>query len=808
MIHNFQDAVQSVTSAGQSLLLVAPTGLGKTRAVCGDLRNQSQKIVYAVPLRALGSGIKKELYDLTRSQEFSRKARPLCVAVHHGDSEESNLFSEEVVVTTYDQVVCGVPGLPLSLPLKSGHAVAGALLMSRLILDEAHLAWGISANALPILLTIIDFRLRLGLQTVILTATLPEAVATQLQKHFHDQGQDLKLMIVGKGELTDDTRLRMREKNRHVSVSSLPLRNKKTSDGQEKKDLDWSPLDAALTEDRGKRIYFANTVERLQATYDRLVESGRNPDRITVLHNRMPRRWREKAESAVMNERFGKGCPDGDWILLTNQVAEAGLDISAPLVISDPAPVDTLVQRAGRCARWFDKGPVEGRFLIVEPPKVQLNEIALPYNRPTFVAAALKTAPSHLSWESELQWVNESWGEDPKKAEKAVEEALNQTAFALNLFDRASQSRSPGAIANVFREVLSIEVAVDKTCSAQDLEKRLEAQRPQTSSVSLRRAHILARDAGRQAKAIRYDDGDLKVVEADYIELGDILILPSTVAYLHAVKGLCFGDGTKDADPAVFLESKWETDQARSATLPREGGQRQTLIKHLQGVMRGVRERLTIDGIYRDALAKILRALEPESTEALIDAVAQVSTLAAGFHDLGKADVTWQSRARVIDPGCGPELIGRTGIMNRRIGHPHTPPAFHATTKACEILLGSLESTTRLVRAIALASARHHSSFLNPALVRLHGDAAYNFRAHPAAEALVREILLETEAPNSAIERAREIISAAESIPDKSEIPLALPNDDLFPIYALIGRAILMADREDASGKILENWKK
>jgi CRISPR-associated helicase Cas3 len=807
MAQNFQDAVQSLTSTGQSLLLVAPTGLGKTRAVCGDLRDELRKIVYAVPLRALGSGIKKELYDLTRAPEFSRKTRPLCVAVHHGDSEESNLFSEEVVVTTYDQVVCGVPGLPLSLPLKSGHAVAGALLMSRLVLDEAHLAWGISPSALSILLAIIDFRLRLGLQTVMLTATLPEAVAAQLQNHFKEQGLDLRLVIVGKGEFADDPRLRMREKNRRVSVSKISLKNKKANDGQEKKDLDWSPLDVALTENRGKRIYFANTVERLQATYDRLVENGLNPDLITVLHNRMPRRWREKAELAVLNERFGKGCPDGDWILLTNQVAEAGLDISAPLVISDPAPVDTLVQRAGRCARWFDKGSIEGRLLIVEPPKVQLNEIALPYNRPAFVAAALKTAPSHLSWESELQWVNESWGEDPGKAKEAIEDALNQTAFALNLFDRASQSRNPGAIADVFRELLSVEIAVDETCSEQELQVRIGSERPQTSTVTLGRARILARNAGRKAKAIRYDDGDLKVVEIDYVELGDIVVVPPAIAYLHAAKGLCFGDGTKDTDPAVSLQSEWESDPPQGTILPREGGHRQTLINHLRSVMRGVRERLTTDGTYRATLAKILHALEPESTQALIDAVAQVAVLAAGFHDLGKADVTWQARARAIDPECGPELIGRTAIVSKRIGHPHTPPAFHATTKACEILLGSHDSTTHLLRAIALAAARHHSSFLNPALVRLHGDTRYNFRAHPAAEALVREILLEVEAPNSAIERGKDIISAAESIPDKSEIPLALPNDDLFPIYALIGRAILMADREDASGQILENWK-
>lgn len=119
-------------------------------AIVGDVQDGFRKIVYAVPLRALGGGIRAEVLDLRRA------GQQITAVVHHGDTQESLLFSEEVVVTTYDQVVCGVPGLPLSLPLKAGHAVAGALLMSRLILDEVHLAWGISDQALNILLAIIE----------------------------------------------------------------------------------------------------------------------------------------------------------------------------------------------------------------------------------------------------------------------------------------------------------------------------------------------------------------------------------------------------------------------------------------------------------------------------------------------------------------------------------------------------------------------------------------------------------------------------------------------------------------------------
>ncbi len=208
----FQFAVQEALSEGKSLLLVAPTGLGKTFAVTGDLRESFCKTVYAVPLRALGGGIRQQVAELRRD------GKPLQPVIHHGDQQESVLFGEEVVVTTYDQVVCGVPGLPLSLPLKAGHAVAGALLMSRLILDEAYLAWGISDQTLTILLGIVDFRTKLGLQTVMLTATLPTLVADTICRELA-----LELKVVGDGELSSDEGLEKRERNRLVEVSALKL---------------------------------------------------------------------------------------------------------------------------------------------------------------------------------------------------------------------------------------------------------------------------------------------------------------------------------------------------------------------------------------------------------------------------------------------------------------------------------------------------------------------------------------------------------------------------------------------------------
>lgn len=800
----FQKLIQRKVNDGNSILLVAPTGLGKTFAVTGDLEENFKKTVYAVPLRALGDGIRKSITELERNDG------PIEVVVHHGDRQESTLFSEEVIVTTYDQVVCGTPGLPLSLPLKAGHAVAGSLLMSRLILDEGHLAWGISDRALSILLGIIDFRKKFGLQTILLTATLPDNIAKKISERL---GMDL--LIVGKGEddcyLSTDEGLIVREENRRVKISTIDIKKQR-----KKSSLDYTPLIKLLTKKSGKRIYFANTVERIQKVYDLLVNQV-DQTKVIVLHNRMPKKMRSKAEEEAL-KFFSKNGDDGNVILLTNQVAEAGLDISAPFVISDPAPVDTLIQRAGRCARWFRQGPTEGEFIVLKPPRNTIEgsnrdaeiNMALPYQSIFVIETVYKNfvQPEYLTWDVEREWMSKAWGGGEENATKSLNRSLDQITFALNLFDRAAQERSPGKIADAFRKILSVEVAVEKgdriyldDLANRNLQTLLgEGKRPETSSISLGKAWSLVRDSRGGAAVIRYEDGELQIQPADSVRLGDVLVVPSTMAYLHPVKGLCFGNGN-DVEGAI-LSSKWfEKEQFKRAKIQFPSRQ-QTLFEHSRNVMEKTYERLITPGKYHETLIKILGFLEPEKDpEKLANTIAQLAAVGAAFHDVGKADRHWQEKARSMDEYTSDKLIGRTKNSGERIGVPHTPPSFTATIKTCEILLGSVESAEHLIRTISLASSRHHSSLLNPALVD------YNFQPHENIKEFIEKVFEELNVPETVLNQTDEIAEASKKKPAPEQVPLMLPNEDLFPLYALIGRAILLSDREDAADQELEKWR-
>lgn len=135
--HDFQLEAEEQLREGKSVLIVAPTGLGKTRAAlkpfvdgpdCNPLL--TTRLIYALPLRALAKGVIDEL------RELSSVTRP---TVHHGDEPESEIFSERAVITTVDQYFTAFAGAPLSWASHKGHAAAGAVFTSYSVFDKVHL---------------------------------------------------------------------------------------------------------------------------------------------------------------------------------------------------------------------------------------------------------------------------------------------------------------------------------------------------------------------------------------------------------------------------------------------------------------------------------------------------------------------------------------------------------------------------------------------------------------------------------------------------------------------------------------------
>ncbi len=100
-----------------------------------------------------------------------------------------------------------------------------------------------------------------------------------------------------------------------------------------------------------------NTVKRAQDVFRALDTDEVLPeaDRM-LLHARMPQAWRQRREKAART-RFGKDRPGRPGLLVGTQVIEQSLDLDVDALITDLAPVDLLLQRAGRLHRHKRERP-------------------------------------------------------------------------------------------------------------------------------------------------------------------------------------------------------------------------------------------------------------------------------------------------------------------------------------------------------------------------------------------------------------------------------------------------------------------
>ena len=129
-------------------------------------------------------------------------------------------------------------------------------------------------------------------------------------------------------------------------------------------------------------LVICNAVDEAIAVYESLADQVDHPDHIHLFHARFAQGDRQKIEEDVLR-RFGRDADATDragHILVATQVVEQSLDLDFDLVISDLAPVDLIIQRAGRMWRHLDKCPPESRpverphILIVSPDPDQVED--------------------------------------------------------------------------------------------------------------------------------------------------------------------------------------------------------------------------------------------------------------------------------------------------------------------------------------------------------------------------------------------------------------------------------------------------
>lgn len=330
--YDYQSQTAEALFEGRNVLLRVPTGCGKTwSAVLPFLmphcwKAPPHRLIYVLPLRTLIESVAETLREvLPRLDGWTTEH----VKVQTGVNPEDPFFSTgRIIVTTFDQLLSGLLGSPYGLGPSLHNINSAALAGCLLVFDEFHLMEPDQAF-MTALAGCIGFR---GMsQSVWMTATATPPLCDQLSQH--------------------------------LSVASIPLSDRDAASipalqADKRLIVEDRQLQARDILDRpGRRLVVVNQVKRSQKLFRDVKAEVGECIPVVLLHSRFLSGDRSDNQDTVL-QMFGKSSTLKEGIVIATQVVEAGLDITADSLLTELAPANSLVQRAGRCARYGGYGEV------------------------------------------------------------------------------------------------------------------------------------------------------------------------------------------------------------------------------------------------------------------------------------------------------------------------------------------------------------------------------------------------------------------------------------------------------------------
>lgn len=364
-------------SSGPSLLLVeAPMGEGKTElAFLAHLRLQAANghrgLYVALPTQATGNALFSRAETFLRAftdqpldlqlvhggAAMSDEARRLRDVHLHGVNENADdtlsasaWFSQRkrpllspYGVGTVDQALFA------TLNVKHHFVHLWGLANRVVVLDEVHAYDTYTSGLIDALL---GWLKALGCSVVLMSATLPSVRRAELLRAWGVAGDDVPEYAYPRLLLADDHGV----KGEHFKTRNLaPIHLAGLGEGLDEM------VDTAigLLEGGGCGALIVNTVDRAQTLFTRLREQLGESVPLLLFHARFPADERAEREKQLLNSFGPKGVRPTRALLIGTQVLQESLDYDVDFMISDLAPVDLLLQRAGRLHRHERERPTQ-----------------------------------------------------------------------------------------------------------------------------------------------------------------------------------------------------------------------------------------------------------------------------------------------------------------------------------------------------------------------------------------------------------------------------------------------------------------
>jgi CRISPR-associated endonuclease/helicase Cas3 len=257
------------------------------------------------------------------------------------DSRKKALLAD-VGVGTLDQALLAV------LPARHQSLRLLGLARKVLLVDEVHAYDSYMQKLLDALL---EAHARQGGSVILLSATLPQTMREKLVKAFHKGlGEDSpELSSPAQYPLVTHTPAKILEQPIDTRAEVKRTVNIQRLDSQ-----DEVIARIIKTVDAGQCVcWIRNTVKSARQSYQDLLDAGIDPNRLSLFHSRFAMIDRQEIENRTL-EHFGKDSTHEHrkgQVLIATQVVEQSLDLDFDVMITDLAPIDLIIQRAGRLRR-------------------------------------------------------------------------------------------------------------------------------------------------------------------------------------------------------------------------------------------------------------------------------------------------------------------------------------------------------------------------------------------------------------------------------------------------------------------------
>mgnify|MGYP000660356690 CR=1 FL=1 len=329
-------------------IIEAPTGYGKsTISACLSKYSveEEMKCVISYPLRSL-------LED--QHSKFSKVFPEDKIGRRYMHEQESRYLIRPVTLTTVDTLsltLFGIPPEDLDKVMRGwdgtsigsmGHYLFSwsSVLLSNLILDEVHLVAD-STKSLNFLMALERIAIDSETKLILMSATIPESLKRVLRR---DTGEKVEL-IEFKEDSDKEFINERRGKKYDVHIEKLDEENKFVVM------MNWMEEN---TDDFKRRIVVFNTVKDAVDFYNLV---SKNYENVILLHSRF-----SMEDRANKVNEMRKVIGEEEYLVISTQVIEAGVDVSSDLFITEIAPPNSLIQRLGRFLRYDNEE--EGRIYI------------------------------------------------------------------------------------------------------------------------------------------------------------------------------------------------------------------------------------------------------------------------------------------------------------------------------------------------------------------------------------------------------------------------------------------------------------